>query len=233
MSDVEEVTSCYPCAIGMTAECLEPEETEDGRVIPCGVRYSQRAESVTISRRDGELTSPEDVTDPVSTGRKRAAGLAAILSGMTCEWAGLRHAGGGVIPVVGCAGNLIADKKGGDPEQGYLQGDRHHGPDKATLNNAMGQNLFRICKLCHNRWHVLNDPFYETPRPHPSKPWVPNEGYYAHDPNTEATLEEQEIVDLWWNTPKEKRPAYPITPTGLRLLAAKLDAPTIKEDVNV
>lgn len=206
----ETVSACYSCAIGMFAECLDPEELEDGHIVPCGA-----VETVTEESRERSL-SPEDVTDPLSTGRKRAVLVAPILTGMICEWAGLKYAGGGVIPMVGCAGNLIADKKGGMPDEGYLQGDRHHGPDKATINNAVGQNLHRICKLCHNRWHTLNDPYYEGTRPKAAQPWNPKESYYLHDANTEATTEEQEQVEEWWRIERSKRPKYPILVEGLR-----------------
>ena len=33
---------------------------------------------------------------------------------MLCEWAGLRYAGGGVVPIVGCAGNVIVESKGSE-----------------------------------------------------------------------------------------------------------------------
>ena len=208
-----ETPACFACAIGMTAECIDPELKDDGTIIPCVVRY---AEEASPGRGRDEVLAPEDVTDTLSTGRKRAAQLAPIMTGMLCEWAGLKYAGGGRIPMVGCAGNFIADQKGGMPDEGYLQGDRHHGPDKATINNALGTNLHRICKVCHARWHALNDPYYSGERPSAARPWLPQEFYYNHDPNTEAEVEEQEAVEAWWQIEKSKRPEYPIQVEGLR-----------------
>lgn len=208
----EFVTACYSCAIGMFHECLDPEITDDGGIIPCGGLVLSESES----RGQHEPLAPDKITDATSTGRKRAVLVAPILDGMLCEWAGLKYAGGGVIPMVGCAGNKIADQKGGSPEEGLLQGDRHHGPDKNTINNAVGENLHRICKPCHNRWHALNDPFYAGTRPRAERPWVPNEPYYLHDKHTEASIEELEAAEEWWQTEKSKRPPYPFKVEGLR-----------------
>jgi hypothetical protein len=94
-----------------------------------------------------------DLTDPQSTGRKRAKEMYPIPQGQTCEWAGLAKAGGGVVPIVGCIG--------------YAASDIHHGPDKNTLNNAkaskgigMLENVHWVCSNCHNTWHAENDPYY-------------------------------------------------------------------------
>jgi hypothetical protein len=207
----DEFSTCFACAQGFPAECIDPEEGPEGFIIPCSVRYA--VASVT-HRGEGGM-APEDITDATSTGRKRAASMNPILSGMVCEWAGLKYAGGGSVPMVGCAGNLVTQTKGGDPVNGYMQGDLHHGPDKNTINNAPLTNLHRICKLDHNRWHALNDPFYAK-RESAAKPFLPVHPYYLHDANSEATLEEQEAVEAWWNTPKATRPDYPVEVVGLR-----------------
>jgi hypothetical protein len=119
-----------------------------------------------------------DYKDPVSTGRKRAAEMYPISPGMVCEWAGLKNAGGGVVPIVGCLGRPASD--------------RHHGPDKNTMNNAAG-NLHRICDYCHNTWHALNDPHYGE-RPVHTMPFIPNGtlgiDWFAHDADTKATTAE-------------------------------------------
>jgi hypothetical protein len=122
-----------------------------------------------------------DYKDPISTGRKRAAEMYPIIPGMVCEWAGLARAGGGVQPIVGCVGRPASD--------------RHHGPDKNTMNNAE-TNLHRICDHCHNTWHALNDPAY-GPRPEHTKPFIP-EGicgtdWWLHDSISKATT--QQIID--------------------------------------
>ena len=116
--------------------------------------------------------SLSEYSDPVSTGRKRAKEMYPINAGMVCEWAGLKFAGGGVVPIVGCVGRPASD--------------RHHGPDKNTMNNAPG-NLHRICDHCHNTWHALNDPHYGE-RPEHTKPFLPTDwAWVPHDPATKAT----------------------------------------------
>jgi hypothetical protein len=123
--------------------------------------------------------SLDSYKDPISSGRKFAAQAAPIDVGMVCEWAGLARAGGGVHPIVGCVGRPASD--------------RHHGPDKNTMNNAVGTNLHRICDHCHNTWHALNDPAYGE-RPDHTKPFIPNgklgEDWFEHDAKTRATTEE-------------------------------------------
>ena len=122
--------------------------------------------------------SLSEYSDPVSTGRKRAKEMYPINAGMVCEWAGLKFAGGGVVPIVGCVGRPASD--------------RHHGPDKNTMNNAPG-NLHRICDHCHNTWHAVNDPHYGE-RPEHTKPFIPLSGMFSkHDPATRATT--QEIIE--------------------------------------
>lgn len=130
--------------------------------------------------KDGYEASKDlaDYKDPVSTGRKRAAEMYPISPGMVCEWANLKKAGGGVVPIVGCVGRPASD--------------RHHGPDKNTMNNAPS-NLHRICDFCHNTWHALNDPYYGE-RPTHTQPFIPKGekgvDWFDHDANTKATMEE-------------------------------------------
>src|SRR5690606_19815102 len=127
------------------------------------------------TRRSSDL--PSEISDPLSTGRKRAAMLLPIMTGMVCEWAGLKWAGGGVQPIVGCRGNTLAEfKSNADRPEGIdSRGERHHGPDKAVLNNAVGRNLHAICSECHPRWHELNDPSYGTKRGDAHLQWLPSE----------------------------------------------------------
>jgi len=130
--------------------------------------------------KDGYEASKDlaDYKDPVSTGRKRAAEMYPISAGMVCEWANLKRAGGGVVPIVGCVGRPASD--------------RHHGPDKNTMNNAPG-NLHRICDFCHNTWHAASDPFYGE-RPVHTKPFIPQGekgvDWFDHDSTTKASMEE-------------------------------------------
>ena len=154
------------------------------------------------------MSEAHEITDVLSTGRKRAAMLYPIFEGMLCEWAGLKNAGGGVVPIIGCNGNKLSPKKGGDGE--LVQGDVHHGPDKNTLANQPG-NAHRICAYCHHRWHAANDKFY-GPRPKRADgkvdgtmPFIPLPDYECleHDADTLATEEEIEENEKYWASRKD------------------------------
>lgn len=126
-----------------------------------------------------------EMTDPESTGRKRAATALPTeqLNSMICEWALLKEAGGGVHPIRGCHGNKATD--------------RHHGPDKNTLNNQRQINLHGICSFCHNEWHAKNDNTYQGIRPVDATPWVPEGEYKLHDPNgPKLTIKEAIAYEL-------------------------------------
>lgn len=131
-----------------------------------------------ITAEQGFTKNLADYTDPISTGRKKAAQMYPINAGMVCEWAGLAKAGGGVAPIIGCIGRAASD--------------RHHGPDKNTMNNAPA-NLHRVCDHCHNTWHAHNDPAYGE-RPEHTKPFIPvgtlGVDWFLHDSKTKATTEE-------------------------------------------
>lgn len=107
-------------------------------------RYSGQSDP---SRGDLGYKSDDEIRDPKSTGRKRAALLFPLDPESNCEWMGLTNCGGGEFPIIGCV----------DGKQEH----RHHGPDKDTLNNATG-NVHRICDNCHNIWHSQNDPTYDS-----------------------------------------------------------------------
>lgn len=95
------------------------------------------------------------VLDVKSTGRKRAAVAFPLDPTLFCEWRGLANCGGGKFPIIGCI-------------NGHQQA-RHHGPDKNTLNNTVG-NVHRICHNCHNIWHTRNDPNYDPDEKHNPRP---------------------------------------------------------------
>jgi len=129
----------------------------------------------------------EDMADPISTGRKRAAIIAPIPVGMVCEWKRLTHAGGGPVPIKGCPGNPATD--------------RHHGPDKSVLNNELNINLHRICSVCHNRWHTANDKYYgagKEDRPMAGMAWLPQEALMKDlvllPHNAESKMSQQEAL---------------------------------------
>lgn len=150
------------------------------------------AASVTITA-EGEAwhKQDEEVTDPKSTGRKRAVLAKPITPGMPCDWAGLKFAGGAVFPIVGCVNNLATMI--------------HHGPSKCTLDNELS-NLHAICATCHNRFHSANDHTY-GPDPLNST-WLPEESWgplIPHDSVTKATHEEWLESEFMWVGGREAR----------------------------
>lgn len=140
--------------------------------------------------RTGPVKEAHDITDVQSTGRKRAALMYPLEEGMICEWAKLKSAGGGVVPIIGCLGNPATD--------------RHHGPDKNTLNNTP-ENVHRICSPCHNLWHARNDEFYGV-RPAGTEPFIPLDGFHwvHHDKETLAETDELVRAQLGRKLPKLK-----------------------------
>ena len=162
-----------------------------------------------------------------------------FLRDQVCGWAGLKHAGGGVIPILGCQGNTIADVKSTEAarELGADEvGHRHHGPDKNVLNNTPGMNLHGICSRCHTRWHALNDPFYSPDgrSDEADVPFLPVEPYYFHDSQTTFTDEEWEEVEAWWDLPVKDRGEFPFTPsdTARKALPMSADPATLIDEEN-
>ncbi len=200
---------CQPCAIGYHWECGAPIE-QDGSYFCCCTLEAHRG----IPADEDDEGAERAITNNLTTGRKRAGRLAPIMTGMLCEWSGLRYAGGGIVPIVGCDGNVLAKvKKGADLPPGTdSRGELHHGPDKTTLNNGP-LNLHRICSNCHHRWHALNDPYYSDTRPGPEEPWLPDapEGQrcWPHDNITLASEEDKDRSEEWWAMRTENRPPYP------------------------
>ena len=144
----------------------------------CHPDYKKIAKSLTESGHShGEVgrptKDPEDVTDKLSTGRKRAAQLYPLYRENKCEWQGKKNCGGG-SSIVGCIEGL--------------QVHRHHGPVKDTLRNEPG-NVHRICNNCHARWHAVNDPLY-------------NEEDYNEKPHAPVVAEEIELIanEAYWRT---------------------------------
>jgi hypothetical protein len=136
--------------------CLRPkfhDECERG----CDICHPKPEPIVTIitgngggmgrgSGKGAPTKEPENVTDRLSTGRKRAAKMWPLFKTNPCEWRGKKNCGGGKYPIIGCIDGL--------------QKARHHGPVKEVLRNEPG-NVHRICPACHNRWHSLNNPVYD------------------------------------------------------------------------
>lgn len=196
--------ACWSCAVSLHEECFDMTELDEGYKCCCANAPKQDEETRSVGR---PVSSPEDITDVLSAGRKRAAMLYPIYEGMTCEWAGLKNAGGGVEPIIGCAGNKLSPKKGGDGD--LVQGDVHHGPDKNTLENSPG-NAHRICAFCHHRWHAANDKYYgkrptkEDGKIDGTKPFLPLDEYelLQHDSDTRATDEEIKENEIYWSSRK-------------------------------
>lgn len=182
------MTSCLPCAADIHNECATPtyEFIDSIPIYYCCC--PDTPSSLTIERIGRAGKDSEDMKDVISTGRKRAAELFPIKEGMSCEWKGLSRAGGGAIPITGCLNGVATD--------------RHHGPDKSTLNNSEG-NVHRICANCHNRWHTRNDQFY-GPRPDAGRAFVPINGSacLAHDAITQATNKEIYDSEVYWKMNK-------------------------------
>lgn len=185
--------ACPSCHLGYHSDCYDLKFEEGSYHCCCpessvGGRESESEETASVIER---IKAASEVTDVTSTGRKRAALAYPITEGMICEWTGLKESGGGVNPIIGCAGN---------PAKA-----RHHGPDKNTLNNTEG-NVHRICHDCHNRWHAANDPYYGS-RPPGTEPFIPLEGHQwrGHNPDTKATEEEIVQNEIYWRTHKPKK----------------------------
>lgn len=159
-------------------------------VLSCCCPDSQ--ETFSENKRGGPTKDADEVTDVTSTGRKRAAEMYPIEKGVTtCEWSRLKRAGGGVKPITGCNDNLATH--------------RHHGPDKNTLNNEVG-NVHRICVHCHNRWHTNNDAYYGVRPTSGSDPFIPvGHEWHPHDPDTKATDEEIVQNEISWTRRKVKK----------------------------
>ena len=176
---------CLPCSAEDHILCRRP--NLDNMTCCCSNLIDEQPQLVSPGGNKAAI----DITDVQSTGRKRAALLFPIEEGMICEWSYLKFAGGGVVPIIGCMDNPATD--------------RHHGPDKNTLNNKP-ENVHRICATDHNRWHQLNDQFYGQ-RPSGTEPFIPLDGYQwtIHDPNTKAGAEEVIKNEVDWDIKKSKR----------------------------
>ena len=175
---------CLYCCADEHIFCTNPDEVK--LVCCCLNEHTSAVDEANIitatKERGGQVKSEFDVTDVESTGRKRCALLFPLTDDMVCEWAKLKEAGGGVTPIIGCLGNKATN--------------RHHGPDKNTLNNRP-ENVHRICTFCHNYWHARNDKYYGT-RPSGTEPFIPlgeNE-WSGHNSTDFATPEELVINAL-------------------------------------
>ncbi len=173
---------CTACQIGAPKECSRPNGKHCSEVKQQVVKKGKIKSDPSADKLPGPKGRSHkddvDVKDAHSTGRKRAAILLPDINPrnttIICEWAGLKYAGGGQNPIIGCTGNPATN--------------RHHGPDKNTLNNSREnpRNIHAICAKCHNRWHAKNDIGYAAYLKEIGGP----EKLPAHDMETKATHEE-------------------------------------------
>lgn len=166
---------CPSCLMGYTWECAQG----------CSSSVEKTTAAVSIEKPYRDKSKIKDLE---STGRKRAAEMYPLKPDMPCEWRRLKFAGGGVVSIIGCSDGIAKN--------------RHHGPDKNTLNNEVG-NVHRICYNCHNRYHAANDRFYTVSRPAGDVPWIPSGELVPHNKNEFAT--DQEILEneLKWRSQKK------------------------------
>jgi hypothetical protein len=154
---------CIPCLQGMPDLCMTGGNCDSGNE-SAQSETSNANELSSVRMSDGVYTEEDyerkpprirkrsaTLKDPLSTGRKEAARLYPLYEDRDCEWAYSEKAGGGKHPIKGCAVRFGVPNK---------QVNRHHGPDKDTMNNDEG-NVHRICSHCHNKWHAANDDDYD------------------------------------------------------------------------
>ena len=165
---------CAACGRNLHKECIKgckkchPSESND----PIVAERSIDNDSTESSGKQPRQPKKNNLRDPRSTGRKRAAELYPLDRDAPCEWRGQRNCGGGRRPIIGCY----------DGNQQH----RHHGPVKRTTRNESG-NVHRICDDCHVHWHELNDLIYDEA----------DYNKLPHDP-IEATTEELVQNKLDW-----------------------------------
>lgn len=194
-------TVCDSCIDEQCFICVSPRDDDTcccqgtyGRISMFNELAVQPDSTNDLSRGPGRpKMDGADMKNALQAGRARAEDIAPITEGMICEWVMLKYAGGGVEPIVGCEGNLATD--------------RHHGPDKSTLNNNPGVNLHRICVHCHNRWHYRNDMYYKD-RPEDNSEYLPYQEFSQHDRLTQASAHEVLASNSWWSEPVKGRAPF-------------------------
>jgi len=188
---------CTSCLQGTIWECRDKGECDDNYGVDAVDPFSSPGDAIgnllgvsggdveeagrNSSGNEDSDPDPESFTtykddsalrDQQSTGRKRAAKLYPLDVEAECDWKMRKNCGGGTTPIVGCVNGK--------------QEARHHGPDKNTLNNEKG-NVHRICHMCHNRWHTLNDEGY-----------VWGAIYDSHIP-VEASITDIGLNEVFWD----------------------------------
>lgn len=156
---------------------------------PAQQMEEEEVRSETTQSNNSELKDNSKVIDPKSTGRKRAAKMFPLDRTKACEWQKKKF--------------LL--KENGDSFIGCVNGLQtaiHHGPNKDTLVNEIG-NVWRICIICHNRYHTLIDPDYD---------WnLPADEFYPIT-LTEVTDEDLGNNEMFWLSRKVKAGERAINP---------------------
>ena len=152
------MANCFSCLRGFHKTCRSDSNN------PCECDHDLKDKLTVITAEqiltDDDLPEPvknphrlkrdQSLRDQQSTGRKRAARMYPLQKDQPCQWFNQRNVGGGTVPIIGCGIDSVPG----------LQQNRHHGPDKNTLNNEPG-NVWLICARCHNTWHSKNDENYD------------------------------------------------------------------------
>lgn len=141
------MSGCLACGRGFHHECVKCRKDKCHKEVDSdtSLREIEINDEHEFIAPQSRKSAKENLKDPKSTGRKRAAQLYPIIPDDPCEWRSLRNCGGGRRPIIGCL----------DGNQKH----RHHGPVKDTTRNEQG-NVHRICTACHVHWHELNDLVY-------------------------------------------------------------------------
>ena len=177
--------TCFYCGAQMHFLCGDC-KCCDGSVVMTD--ELQPLEEILPTRRGAKPKDGESMKDVLSTGRKRAAKKYGHLVGGTCEWAWSKSCGGGIRPIIGCAGRISTNI--------------HHGPDKSTINNER-DNISIICPFCHNLWHARNDPSYSDDRLEAGRPWLPS-GVLIHSLSEKELCDPIEVMDQEFDLDRPK-----------------------------
>ena len=165
----------------------DPEPQQETNTVAAHASESSQANSMRgkWKKLGAPMKAPEDMRNILATGRARAKIVKPIKEGDICEWRGLRFAGGGVLPIIGCSGN---------PAESV-----HHGPNKSVMFNEVS-NLHKVCQVCHERWHICNDAYYGDVRPPDGGSWLPGSEFrlHQHQGNIFATEEAIGYTDRMW-----------------------------------
>src|SRR5687767_4378746 len=99
------MAKCINCSDGLCWECTNLSNGAcccNGPSASIAEEIEDAEEETRDSRRPTTYKREGTLKDQQSTGRKRAARLYPLNPDASCEWRGLKNAGGGQFPIVGC-----------------------------------------------------------------------------------------------------------------------------------